>query len=551
MICSFFFIYFCPLRILIINLTIMKRKATLLFLVTFVLLLGAVAQEKLKTVIEPLQNERWWGGFVALGNQMPFNDHLRMQDMSRNNMNNQVVPFMLSSEGRYIWAENPFCFEVKDGQLIIYSDSEKIEPVKAGTTLKEALLAASAKHFPPSGKIPEPTFFSLPQYNTWIELMYDQNQEDIMNYAHKAVENGFPQGVFMVDDNWQRYYGNFDFKTERFPDPKGMTDELHRMGFKVMLWVAPYVSPDSPEFRELEAKGYLLKDKNGRTAIIHWWNGYSACYDTTNPGAMNYLKEQLKANQEKYGIDGFKFDGGDVAYMTGEYTFHDKNANVNTFMEKWAEIGLSFPYNELRASWKLGGQALVQRLGDKDYSWRATQLLIPDMTAAGLLGHYYTCPDMVGGGQFGAFLNVKKFDEELIVRSCQVHALMPMMQFSVAPWRILSKENVAICAKYAHLHQQMGDYILELAKHASKTGEPIVRHMEYQYPHQGFIDCKDQFMLGDKYLVAPMLTSGTSRTVMLPKGRWKDDRGKVFKGPRTMTIDVPLERLPYFEKLTK
>ena len=52
----------------------MKRKATLLFLVTFVLLLGAVAQEKLKTVIEPLQNERWWGGFVALGNQMPFND---------------------------------------------------------------------------------------------------------------------------------------------------------------------------------------------------------------------------------------------------------------------------------------------------------------------------------------------------------------------------------------------------------------------------------------------------------------------------------------------
>lgn len=89
--------------------------------------------------------------------------------------------------------------------------------MKAGTTLKEALLAASAKHFPPSGKIPEPTFFSLPQYNTWIELMYDQNQEDIMNYAHKAVENGFPQGVFMVDDNWQRYYGNFDFKTERFP----------------------------------------------------------------------------------------------------------------------------------------------------------------------------------------------------------------------------------------------------------------------------------------------------------------------------------------------
>ena len=96
------------------------------------------------------------------------------------------------------------------------------------------------------------------------------------------------------------------------------------------------------------------------------------------------------------------------------------------------------------------------------------------MLSAGLLGYYYTCPDMIGGGSFTPFLTLKKFDEELIVRSCQVHALMPMMQFSVAPWRILSKENAAICAKFAKLHQQMGDYILSLAHYASKTGEPIV-----------------------------------------------------------------------------
>lgn len=527
---------------------LMKKRMTLLLLLAACCLSQAWAQNVIKSVIEPLKNERWWGGLVALGNQMPFTN-LGMQDMAHNNLNNQVVPFMLSSEGRYIWGENPFRFEVKDGQLIIYSDTEKLEPVVAGKTLKDAHLAASAKHFPPSGVIPEPTFFSLPQYNTWIELMYNQNQKDILDYAHKAVEAGFPQGVFMVDDNWQRYYGNFDFKAEKFPDPKAMSDELHKMGFKVMLWVAPYVTADSPEFRELEKKGYLLKNKGGSTAVIRWWNGISACYDTTNPEAMEYLKGQLRENQEKYGIDGFKFDGGDVGYMWGEFAYHDPKANANTFMEKWAEIGLSFPYNELRASWKQGGQALVQRLGDKDYSWRANELLIPDMTAAGLLGYYYTCPDMIGGGQFTAFMGVDKFDEELIVRSCQVHALMPMMQFSVAPWRILSKENAAICAKFAHLHQQMGDYILSLATNASKTGEPIVRHMEYQFPHQGFVECKDQFMLGDKYLVAPMVTPGTTRTVMLPKGTWKDDLGKVFRGPKTITVEVPLDRLAYYEKL--
>lgn len=529
---------------------LMKRQITIILLLLLGYSANLLAQQEFTTVIHPLKNEKWWGGLVALGHQMPFGDKLGMQDMSRNNLNNQVVPFMLSSEGRYIWSEQPFRFEMKDAALNLYSSYEKLEAVTAGSTLKEALLAASAKHFPPSGTIPEELFFALPQYNTWIELMYNQNQADIMDYAHKVVEAGFPQGIFMIDDNWQNHYGNFDFKKDKFPDAKAMTDELHRMGFKVMLWVAPYVSPDSPEFRLLRDKGYLLKKKDSQApAIISWWNGYSACYDTTNPEAMAFLTKLLKENQSKYGIDGFKFDGGDVSYMPGEYNYFDKKANANTFMQKWAEIGLSFPYNELRASWKLGGQPLVQRLGDKDYSWNANQLLIPDMIAAGLLGHYYTCPDMIGGGQFSAFLNVKKFDEELIVRSCQVHALMPMMQFSVAPWRILSKENAAICAKYAALHQQMGPYILKYAKLASTTGEPIVRHMEYQYPHQGFIECKDQFMLGEDYLVAPMTTSGSSRTVVLPKGKWKDDQGKIFKGPKTITVDVPLERLPYFEKV--
>ena len=39
-------------------------------------------------------------------------------------------------------------------------------------------------------------------------------------------------------------------------------------------------------------------------------------------------------------------------------------------------------------------------------------------------------------------------------------------------------------------------------------------------------------------------------TVYLPAGRWKDDQGKVWRGPRVLNLrDVPLDRLPYYEKL--
>jgi Alpha-glucosidases, family 31 of glycosyl hydrolases len=142
-----------------------------------------------------------------------------------------------------------------------------------------------------------------------------------------------------------------------------------------------------------------------------------------------------------------------------------------------------------------------------------------------------------------------KLDQELIVRSCQVHAMMPMMQFSVAPWRILNKENLAICQKFARLHESLGKYILQLAHHSSQSGEPMVQPMEYAFPHEGFIDCKDQFMLGDKYMVAPMVTKGTKRTIKLPKGIWKDDLGNNFKGPLILEQEVPLDRLPYFERV--
>ena len=69
------------------------------------------------------------------------------------------------------------------------------------------------------------------------------------------------------------------------------------------------------------------------------------------------------------------------------------------------------------------------------------------------------------------------------------------------------------------------------------------------FPNQGFEECRDQYMLGDKYLVAPIMSSGNTRTVKLPKGKWKDERGQIFKGPKVIDTDVPLNRLPYYEKI--
>jgi alpha-glucosidase len=528
-------------------------KSALMTLLLAAWSLSAWAQQQTMATrnrIDVLPDECWWGGVVAFGNKMPYEAPLRWIDLARDGNNNQLVPLLLSSRGRYVWHDTPFRFALREGVIETDGDST-IAPHTAGTTLREAYLEACRKHFPPTGTLPDTLFFSMPQYNTWIELMYDQNQADILKYAHGIVANDFPVGVLMIDDNWQKYYGNFEFKPERFADPRGMVDELHAMGFRVMLWVCPFVSPDSPEYRDLSSRGYLLKRRDGQTAIISWWNGQSACYDLTNPAATAHLVGQLKAMQRTYGIDGFKFDAGDPnLYADADLVSHEADATPVDHCRAWARIGLEFPFNEYRACWQMGGQPLVQRLGDKRNTWGDLRALIPDMAAAGLLGYAYTCPDMIGGGQYTSYLNIdpSRIDQELIVRSAQVHALMPMMQFSVAPWRILNAENLATVRRMAQLHRAMGDYIIRCARHAAETGEPIVRHLEYQYPGQGFAGCKDQFMLGDRYLVAPMVVPGTRRTVVLPRGHWRDERGKSYRGGRSYTIEVPLERLPYFEK---
>ena len=156
---------------------------------------------------------------------------------------------------------------------------------------------------------------------------------------------------------------------------------------------------------------------------------------------------------------------------------------------------------------------------------------------------------MIGGGEFRSFQNLSVLDEELVVRSAQVSALMPMMQFSVAPWRILNKEHLAICKNMAILHKNMGIQILELAKQSAKTGEPILRNMEYVFPGMGYEEIKDQFLLGDNILVAPIAKKGLrAREVIFPKGVWKGDDGSIVIGPSKQKIDVPLERLPWYRK---
>ena len=511
-----------------------------------------------QTVVTIREGEKWYGGAVSDAHLMPFREGYSL-DMYGDTRGNQAAPLLLSTKGRIIWSEEPFRFSFEGNKLVINrAKGQLIIDSTAAGNLREAYLTAEQRYFPAQNKLPDSLLFSRPQYNTWIELVYNQNEADILTYARAIVNNGFPPGVLMIDDNWADYYGRFDFRSDRFGNAMAMIDSLHQLGFKVMLWISPFISPDTEIFRYLLGKKYLLLSNGGdssltwsradKPAILSWWNGYSAVLDFTNPGAKEWFTGRLEYMRSRYHVDGFKLDAGDADFYPATALSYAP-ASPNEQSRLWGTIGLSFPLNEYRAMWKMGGQPLVERLRDKQHSWTDLQKLIPGITTAGLLGYPFACPDMIGGGEFGSFRDLTKLDEELIVRSAECSALMPMMQFSVAPWRVLSDTNLRLVKRAVDLRKKYTPYILQLARSAALTGEPIVRSMEYAYPNQGFAEERGQFMLGDKILIAPVLTKDGIKTISLPKGKWREDTGKVFQGPCQIRETVPLGRLPVYERL--
>lgn len=498
--------------------------------------------------IQILKDEFWYGGCVRWSCEMPMDTYTeKTLTLNPNPTPNQGMPLLLSSCGRYLWMpkEQPVAFT--EGQIVC-EDTAILKT--SGTTLRSAYLAAQAEYFPASGKMPNKRLFTAPIFNTWIELTYYQNQEEILKYAQNILDNGFQPGVLMIDDGWTDYYGCWKFHTDKFPEPRKMLKKLKEMGFTVMMWICPYISPDTLTFRQARDKNLILMTAEGKPYLVDWWNGFSASWDLSNTDACKWLNDQLQELVE-LGVDGFKFDGGDASHWNGCYTSDGRKADANELCRLWTVFGEQYPLNEFRAAWRAGGKPLMERLCDKAHSWgtEGVAALIPDMLAQGILGSPYGCPDMIGGGEYRNFWeNADRLDQDLFVKHAGAGCLAPSIQFSAAPWRILEQKYMDRILAQLELRKKYQDYLNELLT-AAATGEPVIRYMEYEFPHMGYEKLRDQFMLGSRVLVAPVLEKDqVGRQVTVPAGTWDfngkaiESKGETLYFEDTSTCVIVLER---------
>ena len=522
--------------------------------------LAASARQRQVTVVTPLAGEKWWGGILHRGWEMPYGNTPRPIDLGLEG--GVTAPFLVSSAGRYVWSDRPFVYAFTNDVLTVASDVEKVEPVVAGTTLREAYLAASAKHFPFNGRTPAELLFAKPQWNNWIEIaIQGMRQTSVDAYTEALARSGFPCGVYIMDGGWLSHNGSYRFHAPDFPESRTrlVVGEDILAVDHVALPVAQHLVLAAVGAHERRRPDHrlppLLADAEEhapgvRAGVVWWWSGISCVWDLTYAPGWDDYAQTLRRFAAEYGIDGFKWDAGDVGPMARTLRFHDPAKRAVDWAHDYVRVCAElFPYNEYRVGFRTGGMPVMQRLPDVYHRWEAIRRVSGMVQAAGLLGSPYVVADMVGGGEATTYRPGGYFSEKLFVRSCALAALHPMMQFSAAPWRYLSPGNVEICRAFANLHVEFAPYILDLARQAARTGEPIVRTMEYEFPHAGFAKPMTQFMLGPKWLVAPVTAEDDAVTVELPAGCWTDDLGTVHVGPKTLTLThVPLGRLPRYAR---
>lgn len=392
-------------------------------------------------------------------------------------------------------------------------------------------------------------------FGTWISSGFCvDSQERVLARARTIRERGIPCDVLHLDTYWQTdgHWSDLRWDPENFPDPDAMLAELDRMGFKVCLWMNPYISHLSPAFAEAAEAGYFLRRPDGEPYVADTWHGsFPPCgiLDLTNPGAVRWLQDRLRPLLRQ-GVQVFKTDFAegvphDAVASNGMTGTDLHNVYTLLFNDAVAEVTREVHGHGLvwaRSSF-LGGQRHSAQWGGDTYtSYAAMGSTLRGGLAHGLSGIPFWSHDA------GGFTGTPT--DDLFVRWTQFGALSPLLRLhgttSREPWEFPAVEAHAVAA--LELRYRLMPYLYSAAVEAAGTGAPMMRALCVDFPRDPVAWRADlQYLLGHDLLVAPMTSPDGVRDVYLPEGEWVDYwTGEVHTGSRYVRVGKPLEQIPLF-----
>ncbi len=419
----------------------------------------------------------------------------------------------------------------------------------------------------------------------WQCKLRYRTQDEVLTVVRQYQKEGIKIDLIVIDFFHWTVQGDWKFDTLYWPDPKAMVDELHAMGIKVIVSIWPSVDRKSENFYPMMEKGLLIRTERGAQQTYDY-QGDCVEIDPFNPETRNYVWEVCKKNYYDFGIDAFWLDNSEPDY--GVYDFENYRyidgpalAISNMYPQMYSRVffdqmnkGDRPVVNLLRCAWA-GSQKYGNVIwsGDVPSTFEAFSDQLQCGLNMGLAGIPWWTTDI--GGFMTDDVNDPDF-QNLLIRWYQfaVYSAVFRMHGDRGPYNIpaldnrdwgggylhtgqpnelwsYGEDNYKIMKKYYDIRIGMHDYIKKLYEEAHTNGSPLIRTMFYEFPEdEKCWELQDQYMFGEKYLVAPILhLNEYKREVYLPAGEWKlTSTGEVYTGGVIVTIEAPIDYMPVFER---
>ncbi|KAJ5259587.1 hypothetical protein N7478_012568 [Penicillium angulare] len=430
-----------------------------------------------------------------------------------------------------------------------------------------------------TGRAPLPPDWSLGYIQS--KLRYE-NQTEIELLAEDFQKRDIPVSMIVIDYQSWAHQGDWGLDPRLWPRVAEMSAKVKNLtGAEMMASLWPSVADNSLNYEEMMAQGYLSATRSGPGTTDSWNGSYIRNYDSTNPGARQFLWDTLKRNYYDKGIKNFwidQADGGalgeayenngqstyiqsipfavpDVLYAAGTqssvgklYPWAHQQAIEEGFRNATSsEMGTACDHVSLSRSGYIGSQRFCSMIwsGDTTAVWETLSAQVATVLSAAASGWGWYTVD-AGGFQadptvwWSANIDTTEY-RQLYARWLQWSTFLPFMRthgsracytqdaYTCAnePWSY-GEENTPTIVSYIKLRYQLAPYLRAIFSEFHRTGRMIMRplFMDFQssdahiaeLTRSNTNETTQQYMFGPRLLVTPVtLPNVTKWPVYLPQ----------------------------------
>jgi hypothetical protein len=375
----------------------------------------------------------------------------------------------------------------------------------------------------------------------WWSRYWAYSDQELRQLVTDFAAQGFPLAVLVIDMDWHTPHGwtGYSWNRELLPDPPALLAWLHARGLRVTLNLHPAEGVQPHEDAHAAVVAALGVDAQAAVPFC-----------ISDPAFAHAYFELLHHPLEAEGVDFWWMDwqrgrtcelpGLDPLPWLNHLHFHDLRRRQGCrplIFSRWGGLG--------NHRYPIGFS------GDTYATWEALRFQpYFTATAANVLYGWWS-HDI--GGHFGACA------PELFARWVQLGALSPILRLHATkdeqaerrPWAWPPEVRAATQAAFL-AREQLKPYLYTLARVLHEQALSPCRPLYYSWPeHEAAYVAREQYLLGDQLLAAPIVYPAEPRSglapayVWVPPGDWIERAGgELLHGPAWVRLCGDLQAMP-------